>query len=1043
MKLADFSVKNSLLVNLVSIFIVLAGIYSMLQMRREAFPSVNYDILLVQTVYPGAPTEDVEKLVTIPLEEELKGISGIEKMMSSSDEGYSEIGIYIDPNEQDKQKVVNDVQSAVDRVRDLPDTAEDPVVFEIESKEIPIIEISLGGDVSEEQRRLYAETLEDMFLDIDGVSKVRRIGWRDKEVWVEVDPGKLKEYHVSMTEIMDALRTRNVTVPAGQLKTASSEFNVRTTGEFATPQEISNVVIRSNDAGNFIKVRDVARVSENFEDETRIAKVNGARSTAMVVLKKETADAITLVAQVRSVVEKFEETLPEKMEVLLANDFSYYVKRRLNVLKNNGIIGFGLVILVLFLFLDPMPALMTAVGIPIALFTTLTAMSLMGISINLVSMIGLLLVLGMIVDDGIIVSENVYRYIEKGMDPKKAAILGTNEVATPVIVTILTTCAAFSPLMFMTDILGKFIREIPIVVMLTLGASLLEAFIILPSHLSDFVKGKVADLKAAGTTNGQKKWFQNLTQFYGRILNGSIRFRYVVVVGLILALIGSIALVRFNVVKIVMFGGEGIEYFFVRAEAAKGTPLSKMNELMLPVEELMSTIPAEDLDAYRTYIGSITTERNFDPNAKRGSHLAQITVFLTPLQQRGRSPYEIMDSLRPQLAAIRGFEKLYFYLPKEGPPSGQPIEVGVKGEDFKVLNEIAGEIVAFLEGIDGVEDITTSYDYGKKQLRVVVDEEKAKRYSLTIGQIAASVRNAFQGGIATTIKPSKAEKEIDVLVRFPEEYRDDEKAFERILVPNRKGNLIPLTSVAKIEESEGIYLIRHLDGKRVVYVTGQVDDEKETSLSANLKIRKEFANISEKYLGYTLKYSGEYEDQMKSFKNLVTSFAFALCIIFIILVTMFGSLIQPFIVMMAIPFGIVGVIIAFLAHGRPLSFFGFLGLVGLTGVVVNDSIVLVDFINRLRKKGKERRESLIEAGKTRLRPVLMTSITTIGGLVSVAYGIGGGDPFLKPMALSIIWGLFFATGLTLIGIPCIYAIVDDFSKKVLHHSTVKQDDFSS
>ncbi|MCA9399246.1 MAG: efflux RND transporter permease subunit, partial [Candidatus Omnitrophica bacterium] len=343
--------------------------------------------------------------------------------------------------------------------------------------------------------------------------------------------------------------------------------------------------------------------------------------------------------------------------------------------------------------------------------------------------------------------------------------------------------------------------------------------------------------------------------------------------------------------------------------------------------------------------------------------------------------------------------------------------------------------IQYLENREGVSDINTSYDFGKKQLKVMIDEEKAKQYYLTVDQIASSVRNVFKGSVATSLKPAKAEEEIDVIVKYPESEQSRREIFDEILVPNSRGNLVPLKSVASVEESEGVYLINHIDGQRVLYVTAQVDKKNATSLEVNHELQQKFSDAADGYVGYSIKYSGEFEDQMKSFKNLMASYLFALFLIFILLVAMFRSLIQPFIVMLAIPFGIIGVILAFWVHdivltqffnsGRPLNFFALMGLVGLTGIVVNDSIVLVDFVNRFRQEGGQRRESLIKAGEIRLRPVIMTSVTTIGGLISVAYGIGGGDPFLKPMALAIVWGLTFSTLLTLIGIPCFYAIIDD------------------
>jgi len=1040
-KLAEFSVKNSLLINLISVFVILVGCYSMFQMRREAFPPVDYDIISVTAVYPGAPTEDVEKFVTIPLEKEIKSVSGLEKFTSTSDEGLSQIGVFIDPQVEDKDKVITDIQRAVDRMTTLPEEVEDPEVFELATKEFPVLEISLSGAVSEEVRRKYAESLEEELLDLNGVSQVREYGWRDHEFWVEVNPDKLRQFHVALQEIMSALSTQNVTIPGGQLTTETDEFNVRTTGEFKTVEQIGNVIIRANDAGNWLRIKDVAQVKKTFADATTIAKIAGQRSASMVVVKTEQSDAIKVVQHVKKVIADFKEKLPEGMDITVTNDFSYYVKRRLGVLQRNGIIGFFLVLIVLFLFLDPIPAFMTAMGIPIALFLSFFVMSIMGITINMVSMLGLILVLGMLVDDGIIVSENVYRHVENGMEPSKAAVIGTSEVMAPVTITILTTFAAFGPLLFMTDIIGKFIKEIPQVVLITLSASLIEAFIILPSHLADVIKY----FKRGIVEHKEKPWFTRLKNAYTRFLTVSLKGRYAVLLSMFLLFVFSIWVAKTQM-KFLLFAGEGIEQFLVRAEAKKGTPLETMNDMLGEVEDIVAQLPKEELDSYRTYVGGIQSDsRGFDPNAKRGSHLGQVTVFLTPLQDRDRTPQEIAADLRKKFEHVKGFEKLYTFIPKEGPPTGAAVEVGIKGEHFDVMQKMAQPFVEYLKKREGVSDVNTSYDFGKKQLKVVVDEEQAKKYFLTVGQIAASVRNVFKGGVATTIKPDKAEEEIDVVVRFPENARSDLSVFDKILIPNSKGNLVKLRSVARVEETEGVYLINHLDGKRVLHVTAQVDNKKATSLEVNNELQKEFKGFEDNYLGYSVKYSGEFEDQMKSRKNLLTSYMFALFMIFILLVAMFRSLIQPFIVMCAIPFGIIGVILAFWVHdmilpsGRPLNFFAMMGLVGLTGIVVNDSVVLVDFINRLRIKGKDRRHSLIEAGQTRLRPVIMTSITTIGGLVSVAYGIGGGDPFLKPMALSIVWGLVFSTVLTLIGIPCIYAIIDDITEKVFHRHLVKAD----
>ncbi|MFC1515022.1 efflux RND transporter permease subunit [Candidatus Omnitrophota bacterium] len=1034
MRLAEFSVKNSLLVNLISVFILIAGFYTLFiyQIRREAFPEVSWDMVLTTTLYPGAAPEEVEKLITVPIEKELKGVDGIEEMQSASLENSSSILVKINQDVKDKKKVVADVKDAVDRAVTLPREAEEPMVVEITSGEMPVVEVALSGDLSEEELQVYAERLENILEDVPGVSSISRKGWRDREVWVEVDPEKMKDTYLSLEEVMSALGKRNMAIPAGKLR-GREEYSIRTTGEFYTAEEIADVVIRANEVGNWLRIRDVAGVRFAFEDEDMINKSYGTRSISLTVIKRATGDAIKIVDQVKIDAETFIAQADSRLKVSFINDISYYIKRRLGVLKNNGIIGLFLVCATLMIFLNFRIAILTALGIPIAFCATLAVMGLIDLSVNLITMFGLIIVLGMLVDDGIIVAENCARYLEEGHSPREAAILGTEEVAKPVTSTIITTIAAFAPLLFMEGMMGKFIWGIPLVVMIALIASLFEALIILPCHFADFVKVKAKTFKS----RKELPWFKKLVVFYTRILTGALRRRYLVIAGLIVLLI-----ITFGVAKtrpFVLFGSEeGIEQFYVRAEAPVGTNLNLTNELIAQVEAKVAALPAGELEAYTTQVGSIGESFMFDEYGKSGSHVAQITVYVTPYSQRKRTVQEMIEYLRGEVKDIKGFDKLYFEKEQAGPPVGKAIAVRTRGEDFAVMDEISGKIAAFLQGIEGVHDVASDYEVGRGEIRVVVDEEAASRADLSVSEIASSIRYAFKGGVATTIKPVKAEEEIDVLVRLPEEYRTKKDTFEHILVPNKSGYLVPLNKIARIEEKTSVARIRRLDGKRVITVRADVDNQKMTSLKANQLLMKEFKDVNLKYPGYSLEFGGEQEENVKSMRSFIRAFGLAFFLIFMILAANFNSLIQPIVVMMAIPFGLIGVIWAFVFHGLPMSFFMMMGVIGLTGIVVNDSIVLVEFINGLRRKGIDRRQSIIEGGQLRLRPVLLTTITTALGLTPTAYGIGGGDPFLKPMALTIVWGIICATALTLVALPCIYAIIDDITLKVVGHATVRK-----
>ncbi|MFC1646435.1 efflux RND transporter permease subunit, partial [Candidatus Omnitrophota bacterium] len=531
MKIVDFSVKHSLFVNLLSVFLVVAGLVSMFQLRREAFPNISFDKVIISTIYKGASAEEVEKLVTAKLEREIREVDDIENIYSASIEGVSLITLEISLDAKDKKKVVNDIQKAVDRVTDLPDGVDErPIVTEITSGKIPVIKVALSGKLDEFELRELADALKDRFEDIDGVASVARSGWRDEEYWVEPDLAKMRDYHVSMEEIMHSLAQRNVAIPGGKLRDNNQEYIIRVMGEFTTKEEIENVIIRANDQGNWLKVKDVASVKHTFEEEKITERVMGTRAVTLTVIKREKGDAIKIVEDVNKMIDEFKSISPDKVGINSFYDMSFYIQRRLRVLRFNGTIGLLMILGILFLFLEPIPALMTSLGIPIAFLATLYVMNLLGMSINLITMFGLVVVLGIIVDDGIIISENVYRYLEKGLSPKEAAIKGASEVAAPVISTVLTTIAAFSPLLFMTGLLGKFIRNIPLVVIIALSASLIEAFVILPSHLADFAK----PLKRGSIDDREKAhWLVVLREKYRKLLKAALDNRYRVASGIV------------------------------------------------------------------------------------------------------------------------------------------------------------------------------------------------------------------------------------------------------------------------------------------------------------------------------------------------------------------------------------------------------------------------------------------------------------------------------------------------------------------------------
>lgn len=1028
MKPLEFSIKQPLFVNLLCLFIIIAGVFALSSMNRDLFPNVSYDMVLVTTVYDGATPHDMERLITIPIEKELKEVDDIDEMTSASIENFSTIALKLNPDAKNKDKIVNDIQRAVDQAEDLPtDLPDDPVVKEIKTKDMPVLEVSLAGDMSEEMLQEHAKILEEIILDMPETSAVRRTGWREREIWVEVDPDVADEYYISLGEVMDALRRRNVSSPGGKVVREEKEFLLRTTGQFETADEVKEVILRANEAGNWVKVKDIAEVSGGFEEEREINKTNGKMAINLVVVKKESADAIVLANKVKDAVAAYEKNVPGSPEISLVNDHSYYLKRRLKVLINNGTIGILLVIITLLFFLNPRVAFVTAIGIPIAFMMTFFAMMMLGITINLVSLFGLIIVLGMLVDDAIVISENVFRHFEEGMPFKEAAVIGTREVWKPVTSTVLTTIAAFLPLMFMTGIMGKFVWSIPVVVIIALLSSLLEAFFILPSHLAEV--GRIPETKIADILHihRPKKWIKKFTKLYVRILNSALNRRYILSACVIILFIGTI-LVAKSFLPVVLFPARGIEVFFVRAKLPVGTPLEVTEEKFKVLEEFVRTIPKTEMDDYVTQLGVIQNDPE-DPFTEKASHVGQIAIYLKPAADRDRETKQIIEDMRTRSKDIKGFEELSFDEVIPGPPVGKPIAVRIRGDDLEKMDQIAGDVKNYLRNVKGVSDIKDDFEAGKGEWQVVVNELEATKAGLQVGEIATAVRNAYEGGLATKIK--KADEEIDVRVRYPYNVKYKPGRLGDIDIRNSYGNLVPLDVVASFVEKPGVSAIKHLDRRRVVTVSANVDQDVTTSYAVTSKLAEYFKGFNQKYPGYTISFGGEYEETEKSMISLYKAFVLAVILIFMILATNFKSIIQPLIVMMSIPFGAMGVIWTFLIHHEPLSFLGLLGAVGLSGVVVNSAIILMDFINLRRGEGADRRTAILQAGSIRIRPVLITVTTTVVGLFPLAYGLWGSDPILMPAALALMWGLIFSTGLTLILIPCFYAIIDDIHEKLL------------
>ena len=1014
-KLVEFSVRNRVLVNLLTLFVLGTGLVTYFQMPRELFPEFSRQAVQIVTTFLGASPEEVEKLITAPIEEEVAEIDGLDELLSVSQEGRSQILLKFQPD-TDMNRALSDVRAALDNVTDLPQEAKEPEVHEVKSI-FPVITVSLAGDIDEATLRDMAKDLRDDLRRIPGVARVRILGTRERQIWVEVDPARLDQYRISLDDVRAAIAAHNRNVPGGTVKTSRGEILVRTLGEAAGAPEVERIILRSVATGTPLTVGDVASVRETFEEPTTIGRWGGHPAINLVVNKERKGDAIDIAASVRALVEEVRSRLPETVKIGVYNDFSVFIRKRLNTLRVSGAIGLTIVLLALWAFVRTRIALLTGLGIPFAMLGGIVLMSMYGISLNMISLFSLILVLGLLVDDAIVVTENVYRYVEQGMDSRQAAIQGTAEVAWPVVATVMTTVAAFLPLLLIPGTMGVFLAPIPIVVTFTLLGSLLEALVVLPSHLSDVITPAYAQR----VRRRELPWLTRLRHAYGILLGTALKWRYVTVAFLFCTtvLLGATAWYR---IPFVLFREFESSQFLINFETSSGAKIEDTLEVAKRAEQVVLSLPPGELQSLATNVGISFLDVH---RAERGPNLGQLMVELE--EDRRRSVNEVITDLRAGIEQIPGITKLQFMKTQSG-PGGPAIEARVVGNDIPVLRKLATEVKAFLQGIPGVKDVRDDFTEGKEELQITLIPE-ARALGLDLGQIARQVQQAFLGVEASTIQ--RRDEDIPIVVRFPQAARRSLETVARMKLTLPSGEKVFLRDVARLETAIGNSKIRRDDQKRTITVLADVDSREANAFQVAQRLKRKFADVGRQVPGYRVVVKGERQEAEASLAALPKVSLIALMLIYFILGSLFQSFIQPFIVMAAIPFALDGVVIGHLIMGEPLSFLSMMGLVALGGVVVNDSLILVDFINRSREAGTPRDEAILASGVARLRPVLLTTVTTVGGLIPLAFFASGQAKFLSPMAISVVWGLSFATLLTLILIPCLYAILEDLKGLIL------------
>ncbi|MBD3168448.1 MAG: hypothetical protein GF307_03125, partial [candidate division Zixibacteria bacterium] len=1011
-----FSIKNPVLVNVIMLGIVIMGAVSLTHLPPEAMPKIDMNWVFIVVTYPGVNAEEIEKLIAVPIEEEIEDVEHIESVSSVSSEGKCVLSVKFKMLDEDKfDRVYQDLRVEVDKVN-LPEDADDPYVFDFSTYDfMPMINILMSGDLPEKQMNDYAEDLRDEIEGMKGISEVSIFGMREREIWVQVDPVKMQGYNLSFNDVVNVIMSRNLNVPGGTIDIGRKVYSVRTVGEFDKVEDIGKLVVRSNLMDSYVRIDDFAAVADTFEERLTTTRANGKQAIMLSVTKEPSGSTLELTDNIKALAKQWDER-HQDMKILTTWDTSVYIRDILSKLRSNAILGLILVGITLFVLLGWRSATFAAIGIPVSFALCFIFMWQYGSSFNGTSLFGLVLVLGMLVDDAIVVVENAYRYIEAGIAPAKAALIGANEVAAPVISSVLTTIAAFLPLMLLPGIIGEFMKIVPVVVSFALAASLFESFVILPSHIADWsrpIKNKVK----------RKEWkpLRIIRRLHLKYLKTAIRRRYIVI-----AVIVILVPVSSFVVPLVgtdLFSDDEVSQFNIFMRMPAGTSLEATDNVVREIEKRALLLPAEELETVVGNAGLMQTETEWI----NASNVGQVIIDIVERRDRTRDTREIIQEMEEKCKDIPGIEYINFATVSTGPPVGKPVEVKVKGEFIDQLLEVSELVKQELRAMDGVYNVDDDFSFANTELTINVDEEKAALLGLNVAYVATNVRAAFEGITAGVYR--EGDDEIDIRVLFTEPGRDELADVGGLKIALPSGGSIPLSDVAGITSKRTYRDIRRFNEERAVTVSAEVEEGVTTPIEVNRELQASYYDkIGILYPGYKLDFEGEFKEFEEAFNNIGELFAFGLIIVYSILCAQFKSWLQPLIIMFTIPFAFMGAMFGLLVNQFPFSITTMYGIVALAGIVVNDSTVMIDFMNKRRMKGASRVTAILRSGKVRLRPILLTSITTIGGLLPMALGIGGKSAVWQPLANVIVWGLAVSTLLTLFVIPAIYAIAEDLRK---------------
>lgn len=1041
MSLPGFSVRQVVLVNLVFVLMLVAGMQAARTIPVDLFPDISFNASTIRTVWTGASPSEVERLLTKKLEDEIDGITGIKEMVSVSGQSLSEIFVEWDESQSEieYEAGINDLRTAIDRAEDLPEDADSPILRELSVSEafnILMVAVSDAGGIGEFTLREVARDLENRLERIPGLRRAQLRGDRERELRVLVDKNRALQYDLTLAEITAVIRSNNQNFAGGSFTNDDSqEIRVRGLGNFASAASLAATVVKKSPDGNHILLEDVAEIVDGFERRRIGGRFNGMPTLILGISKEDDTDIVELVADVRAMVEAYRPMVPAGIEVDLTWDQAAYVDYRLDIMRSNLLLGVVFVIFVLWLSVGFRNAMLAIIGVPFSFLMALVLFPYFDITINSLSLIGFVMVSGMVVDGAIIILENIYWHIEEGRPLSEAAVKGTEEVMWPVSAAIATTVAAFIPMLMISGTSGEFMAILPKTVIVVLLGSLFEALVILPAHYIDFgSRRKPAESRTAAARNrlaelsyAARNWVDRSIDtgrdVYLRAQARVLEHRWAFLAVSLAALFFAVNLNRH--VPVDLFPSD-FNHIMATLESSTDFGVDQTEVVVLGMEESLEPIREEITDVI-SYVG---LSMDADDNPVVGVNRGVLYISFPNNSKNVADPDRVLNLVRGQLEAYqsahpREVVSMRVSPPRNGPPIGKPVAIRIQSESYDEAKQIAEEMKGELVTMPGVFNIEDNVPIGPRELRVALNEHRASVHGLTFDEVGFALLAANDGAVPSTFKDPNSDEDVDIRVLLKDDQRRSIADLLDISIRTPAGYLVKLGDVADIEIARGYEQLYHYDAERAVVVYADVDNEQATSISVNEEMRAKFRDIPQRYPGVNLVFGGEFQETDETFEQMGRAFVLALMAIYGILAAQFRSYGQPLIVMSVIAFSFIGVVLGIYILDYALSMYVLYAMVGLAGIVVNDSLVLIDFVNKERERGTEPARAVAIASARRFRPILLTSVTTVVGLLPMALGLTGKSVVYGPFAAAIVFGLGMASALTLFVVPTLYLALED------------------